>query len=496
MKRIEQLTFTRFVIIILVLFAHDTTGPYLNPLLFFPLQALIRSGSTGVSYLFILSGFVMTLVYYRPAEKFNFLSFWRTRLIRLYPLYIMAFALTCVYYYDGLFTIKPEKILANIFVLQSWVPKYAQSFNYVSWSMTVEIFFYLFFPFFMIWAYRQSTRKLIRFSLVVWAVNIAIYHFLWIGYIERYREFVLYFPLMYFNSFVMGVTGGIWYLREGRNENLSQGRRLAVLIVSFLLLAVYTIISTDFIPSLPHLIQPITGFLSPLLILFIVALALDQSFISRFLTHPVLVNLGELSYAIYILHIPVKWLYEWLLTSLQVANVQNVLNLTFLPLILLISFVTHFYIDTPIRVWLKEFLKTISLRVLSLDLAVILLFGFYLFELRFGNGREYQNYRDMERLVLWVAFFVRPALALAFGAYRRDVIVKPGIQWMRPVVLSVTLGSLAVAGSAYLGYFTGWFENFPRSIFVLDWFIILAFSILIRFAFRRLDIYKPAPLPA
>ena len=151
MKRIEQLTFTRFVIIILVLFAHDVLGPYLNPLLFFPVAALIRSGSTGVSYLFILSGFVMTIVYYKPDEKFDYFTFWRNRLIRLYPLYILAFVLTCVYYYDSLFKIKPEKILANIFILQSWIPKYAQSFNYVAWSMTVEIFFYLFFPFFLIW---------------------------------------------------------------------------------------------------------------------------------------------------------------------------------------------------------------------------------------------------------------------------------------------------------------------------------------------------------
>jgi len=496
MKRIEQLTFTRFIIIILVLFAHDTTGPYLDSLLFFPLGALIRSGSTGVSYLFILSGFVMTLVYYRPGEKFNFLNFWRTRFIRMYPLYIFAFLLTCIYYYDSLFRIKPEKILANIFILQSWIPKYAQSFNYVSWSMTVEVFFYAFFPFFLLWAYRQSTRKLIRFSLIVWAVSATVFQILWIGYFEQYREFVLYFPLLYFNSFVMGVTGAVWYLREGREENLSTGKRLAVLIVSFLVLAAYTVISTDFMPSLPHFIQPITGFLSPLLVFFIVALALDQSFISRILVHPVLVNLGELSYAIYILHIPVKWLYEWGLESAGVANVQHILDLTFLPLILLVAYVVHFYLDTPIRKWLKGFLKNISLRVIVLDLAVILLVGYLLFPLRFGDGREYRSYQEMERLVLWAAFFVRPAMALLFGSYRLDVLTKPWVQSLRSIVLSVTAGSLIIAGSAYLGYFTGWFENFPRSVFVLDWFIILLASLGVRLAFRKLKIYGQEALPA
>ncbi|GAB1470028.1 hypothetical protein MASR2M66_09050 [Chloroflexota bacterium] len=496
MKRLEQLTFTRFIIIILVLFAHDTTGPYLRPLLFFPLTALIRSGSTGVSYLFIMSGFVMALVYFRPEKKFDFLTFWRTRFIRLYPLYILAFLLTCVYYYDAFLVVKPQKILANIFIIQAWIPAYAQSFNFVAWSMAVEIFFYFFFPFFVLWAYPQSTRKLIWFAVIVWAVNMAIYHILWIGYITTNRELVLYFPPLYFGSFVMGVVGGIWYLRIGRDENLSSGKRFAVLAISFLLLAVYTIISTDFIPVLPHLIQPITGFLAPLLILFIVALSLDQSIISRFLSHPKLVNLGELSYALYILHIPVLWLYKQALKAAGVADVQNILNLTFLPLILLVAFVTHWYIDTPIRKWMKEFFDTIHLRALLLDFAIFIPVAFFIFQIRFSE-REYRLlYREMERLVFWTAFFARPLFSLILGTYSPKVMLKPGYQWALRAILAVTLGSIAMASSAYIGYRTGWFENFPRSIFVTDWLIVLPLSLAARYAFRLFSKPKAAPLPA
>lgn len=490
MKRIEQLTFTRFIIIILVLFAHDILGPYLNPFLFFPLGALLRSGSTGVSYLFILSGFVMTIVYYKPGEKFDHFSFWRNRLIRLYPLYIFAFLLTCIYYYDSLFRIKPEKILANIFILQSWIPKYAQSFNYVAWSMTVEVFFYLFFPFFLVWTYRQSTRKLINFSLVIWIISTTIFQILWIGYIDQYRDFILYFPLFYFNSFVLGVVGGIWYIREGRNETISTEKRFAVLTASFLVIATYTVLSMDFFPSWPHLIQPITGFLAPLLIVFIVALAMDQSFISKFMVHPILVNMGELAYGIYILHIPVKWLFEWALTSAGITNVEVVMYWAFLPLILSIAFIVHFYLDTPFRKWLKTFLKNISLRILTLDFILILLLAYFMFPARFGDGREYRSYQEMERLVLWLAFFIRPAMALLFGTYRHEIVSKQGNQWLISITLSALIGSLLIAVSVYIGYFTGWFENFPRSIFVIDWGIYTVFSILIRFAFRKLGVYK------
>lgn len=496
MKRLEQLTFTRFIIIILVLFAHNTTGLYLEPLLFFPLRALIQSGSSGVSYLFIMSGYVMTLVYYRPGQKFDFAAFWRTRFIRLYPLYILAFLLTCVYYYDAFITVKPQKILANIFILQSWIPAYAQSFNFVAWSMTVEIFFYFFFPFLILWAYKQSLRRLIWFSVIVWAVNMLVYHAMWVVYLDVNRELVLYFPPMYIGSFIMGVVGGIWYLQIGKNEGLSSRKRFAALAASFLLLAIYTVVSTDFLPFLPHFIQPITGLLAPLMVFFILALSLDDTAVSRFLAHPILVNIGELSYAIYILHIPVLWLYGKALVSFGVSSVEPVLEYTFLPLILAVSFIVHFYVDTPVRKWMKDYLKTIQLRALMIDLAVFIPATFFIFQLRFEE-REYRLlYREMERLVFWVAFFTRPLFAMILGAYRPSILHGGGYRWAVSAVVSVTLGSFAMAASAYWGYFTGWFENFPRSIFVMDWLIVLTLTLLARALQRWLMKPKPAaPLP-
>ncbi|HNM38159.1 MAG TPA: hypothetical protein PKI33_13905, partial [Anaerolineales bacterium] len=209
-----------------------------------------------------------------------------------------------------------------------------------------------------------------------------------------------------------------------------------------------------------------------------------------FMVHPILVNMGELAYGIYILHIPVKWLFEWALTSAGITNVEVVMYWAFLPLILSIAFIVHFYLDTPFRKWLKTFLKNISLRILTLDFILILLLAYFMFPARFGDGREYRSYQEMERLVLWLAFFIRPAMALLFGTYRHEIVSKQGNQWLISITLSALIGSLLIAVSVYIGYFTGWFENFPRSIFVIDWGIYTVFSILIRFAFRKLGVYK------
>lgn len=497
-KRLDQLTFTRFAAILLVLFYHGTAGFYASFLGSSPIvTALLYSAPTAVSYLYVLSGFVMSLVYFRPNEKFDVVGYWRARFVRIYPLYIISFALISYYYLDGLLRIKPQKILANLFVLQAWIPAYSQSFNYASWSMTVEFFFYALFPFLTMWAYRQSTRKLIWMALGFWAVSQLVYYVLWTGYYPEYSGLLVYFPLFHLNSFVMGVTGGIWYLREGRLQPLKPVTILLVLAGSALLAAGYTVASTVYYPSLPHRLQPMGGLLAPILILFVVSLALDKSWLSvKLLDRPAPVALGETAYAIYILHVPVAWLYERALDASSLSNPRSVFDVTFLPMMMTIGLIAHFYVDTPLRRWLKRMLARISEPLFLLDLGIIALSAFIIFRLRFGDGRVYLSYREMERVFFWSAFFIRPMLSVMFNSLHPASLRLPIGQMARRVFFSATLGSLIVAAVVFTGYLTGWLENFPRSIFALDWLIVLSLSLLARLALRRFHRLQPAPLPA
>lgn len=156
----------------------------------------------------------------------------------------------------------------------------------------------------------------------------------------------------------------------------------------------------------------------------------------------------------------------------------------------------YLFVDTPLRNWIREYFKTIHLRLLILDLAVFIPIALFIFQVRFDDKEYRFLYREMERLVFWVAFFGRPVLSLLFGIYRPSVLFRAGYRWMIPVGFSVTLGSAAMAVSAYMGYRTGWFENFPRSVFVIDWLIVLSLSLLLRLMFRRLKSRQPMSLPA
>ena len=489
MKRIDQLTITRFLVILLVLYSHGDTGIYsafLERIPFF--QELLLAGPAGVSYFYVLSGFVMGLAYFRQGEEFNITKFWRARFLRLYPLYLIAFLLTCAYYADSILRIKPPKILANIFIIQAWIPAYSQSFNYPAWSMTVEIFFYIVFPFFTIWAYKQSTKKLITGSLIFWAISQIIYHILWIGYFPERKDIIVYSPIFHLNSFIIGVVGAIWYLREGRQQNLKPKTILLVFLASVIFVSVYTVISLrhiNYFPYLPTGLQPMAGLLAPLMVLFCISLSLDQSRLSKSLTHPAFLMLGEATYAIYILHVPLTWFYRrFLESSALVTDPTRIFDVTAFPLLIGIGLFARICIDQPIQTWLKNIMNRVSIPLLLLDLAIVTASVYLSFRLRFDHPREYASYQQMGRIIFYSAFFLRTALSVYFNTFNSAVLKLPLVQMLQPVFISVTIGSAILTLIAYLGFNVGWFENFPRSVFVMDWLMVLSLSLLTRFVFR------------
>ncbi len=489
MKRLDQLTFIRFLAVLLVLIYHGGAGYYIAPINVFPISVLLRSAPAAVSYLYVLSGFVMSLVYYKPNERFDVAGFWKARFIRIYPLYIISFLLVAWYYIDFIARIKAPKILVNIFVLQAWFPRYAQSFNYPSWSMTVEFFFYAVFPFFIIWAYRQTTRKLIRVSLVLWIASQIIHYFLWTFHVPALEFFVVYFPPFHLNSFVLGVVGGIWFLREGQNQELKSILPSMVFSGSVLLVSTLLILGAVY-PQFPNDLQPMAGLFSPIFVIVIVSLALDTSRFSLILKHPGLVALGETAYAMYILQAPVFWIYERALLSSSLQNPQSIIDTTYLPLIILIGVMVHFYVDLPLRRWLKNILRRVSIPLLLLDLVAVAVSIYISFHFRFSLNRDLIEFKSAAYAMFWCAFIIRAVIPVFFNGTNPSTLHLSIAQMLRPVLVSATVGTFLI-GILMLGFVAaGWLNGFPRSILFYDWGIWLSLSLLSRFVFRMTGIYK------
>ncbi|MFI9100681.1 acyltransferase family protein [Streptomyces fildesensis] len=114
-------------------------------------------GAIGVSFFFILSGFVLTWSA-RPGERAR--RSWRKRAAKIYPNHLITALAALVAVAGGAAAAtgggSPRVVVPNLLLVQSWSrdPDVYFGLNTVSWSLSCEAFFYLLFP----WLLRGLTR--------------------------------------------------------------------------------------------------------------------------------------------------------------------------------------------------------------------------------------------------------------------------------------------------------------------------------------------------
>lgn len=107
------------------------------------ISAFVHNGATGMSFFFILSGFVLAM-----ASKDGIRSdYFKSRIARIYPAYMFMGLLT-IPFLNGFDVSKIASLLVLFFTsTQSIIPKAFSEWNFVgSWSVSVEMFFYFMFP--------------------------------------------------------------------------------------------------------------------------------------------------------------------------------------------------------------------------------------------------------------------------------------------------------------------------------------------------------------
>ena len=106
-------------------------------------------GDCGVSFFFILSGFVLSLAYSDKISEGNFCSWsllkrqWK----KVYPLHIMTFLVMVLFDMRLGYHHSISALIANMLLMQSWIPSKEVYFmaNGPSWFLCDIIFFYVVF---------------------------------------------------------------------------------------------------------------------------------------------------------------------------------------------------------------------------------------------------------------------------------------------------------------------------------------------------------------
>ena len=264
---------------------------------------LTRQGATGVSFFFVLSGFVLTWST-RPAEGAG--AFWRRRFARIYPTYLVMLLVTQVAV-GARHGFAPVPLLANALLVQSWVPRSSVYFasGMGAWSLGCEAFFYLLFPLVLARLTGLAPRRRWQLAGAAAAAEVAlalvVHSPQQAGGVGLWLMYVL--PLSRLGEFVIGVVLAL-AVRDGLRPRIGLGPALALAAGAYLL--------AGFVPV--YLMWAAVT-LAPFALVLAVAAAGDADGRPSALHHRWLVRAGEWSYSFYLVHIGVVGVVHHLVPS-------------------------------------------------------------------------------------------------------------------------------------------------------------------------------------
>ncbi|MFL4908920.1 acyltransferase family protein [Streptomyces sp. MMS24-I2-30] len=244
-------------------------------------------GASGVSFFFVLSGFVLT---WSARPKDRAVAFWRRRIARIYPVHLVTAALALLMAYTLAYQTKPEpsQAAANALLVHSWWRPWWQTLNPVSWSLACEAFFYAAFPLLALVLRRLGARGA---TALAGASVLAVLVLAWAETHQWTAEPISANPAARLPEFVLGAAAArLVLLDRWRGPGLEASLALAVI-------GYFLVPQVD--PGYTSTACTIVGFA----LLIPAAAVADLRGLPSLWRHRRLVRLGELSFAFYMVHL-------------------------------------------------------------------------------------------------------------------------------------------------------------------------------------------------
>jgi exopolysaccharide production protein ExoZ len=327
---------------------------------------LFGSGPAGVSLFFVISGFIM--VYITRTTKSSgksILRFFGKRLIRIWPAYAIISVGYCLLQSrltpGADWAAELTKSLLFIPLANTPPPFYGYATLNVGWSLNYEIYFYMLVAVSLFFA---RLRWYAFFAMIaVTLVGIPVYY----GVFTLKADKVANLGTPYLNmvtnpiiwNFVFGVLIGLVYDDRSLRERVSTFLSINMAAPAIVCLAIW---------------QFLSGFLGGLgpfewgmgsAAIFTVFLFYYQKSVTKFPSW--LIKLGDMSFSIYLLHVPVAVGLAFLFRKMGYPVYSEGTAMFFLSvaLTLVASHLSHEYLELRLTSYLREWVhvgKTVSLR--------------------------------------------------------------------------------------------------------------------------------------
>lgn len=312
-----------------------------------------KEGFVGVSFFFVLSGFIIAYNYQHKLEenKTDRKTFWVARFARVYPLHWLTLFVAAVL---GNYVMASggmdwlAHFLASLTLTNAYIPKadYFFSFNSPSWSLCCEQLFYFCFPFLIPLA--KSYRRLLYVFL---AMAVAVVVGMYLTPTEEIKGYWYVNPITRFPDFILGVL--LFRLYEhlkSRNITARQGNFME--FVSVAVFMAFYLYASD----IPKVYRYSCYYWLPVAMV-IISFALQKGIFSRLLNNRLMVTGGEISYSFYLIHLFILLSYaEWQKTAaLRIEWYYSVPVL--FAVVILLSLLSYCYFEKPMNKKIKLLLN-------------------------------------------------------------------------------------------------------------------------------------------
>jgi peptidoglycan/LPS O-acetylase OafA/YrhL len=313
-ERLDALTALRFIAATATVLHHSRGHFGVSPHFLAPFNL-----AQGVSFFFVLSGFILAHVYpkLKPADTPRFLL---ARLARVWPAHIATLLLLFVLLPDNLHhTMRPGDspgpvaLLLNLTLTHAWNPirENYLSFNAVSWSISTELGLYILFLLLIPrWSRTWWYKLPLSLAVVAGMILLARSELADIGNLTPMN--ILYVsPFARLFEFTLGMTAALAFgwLRPRARLGLFRGACLELLALGLVLWPAYNTVEWGTrAAALPWVgrwgaVWLVNGGVTCLgFAAFIVVIALGRGPLARLLSLRAPVLLGELSFSIYLVH--------------------------------------------------------------------------------------------------------------------------------------------------------------------------------------------------
>ena len=326
--------------------------------------ALFKSGFLGVTVFFVLSGYLITGILISEVEEegtIDLKNFWLRRIRRLVPA-VMSMAVVIIFVSAVvnriIFTKGCKDFLASVLGFNNWW----QIFNKISyfeaagvpspfthcWSLAIETQFYLIYPLILLGIYKlvksrgegRANRGLLFAGVTLLLALISVILMIVLFDPQQDASRVYYRTDTRAFSLLFGALLAILWEYRMVPRRLSASVNMVLGSVSFAVLLVMTIAING---SSNFWYRGGQFFGTILTVLMVYAVSGRKTWLSRFLSNPVLKWMGDRSYSIYLWHYPIILLIsKGIKASWWITLIEIVLSVV-------LSELSYRFIETPIR---------------------------------------------------------------------------------------------------------------------------------------------------